>query len=62
MTILRTILPLAFLALLAAGCYAEAGAPAGGCGGGRWVEGHYGPRHVWHARHWGCPGDPVDVE
>jgi hypothetical protein len=35
-----------------------------GCAGGRWIEGHYGPRGRWHPGHWRCPGvvEAVEVE
>lgn len=34
----------------------------GGCPGGIWVEGHYGPRGRWHPAHWRCPGRPAVIE
>jgi hypothetical protein len=36
--------------------------PAGGCRGGYWIEGHYGPRGRWHPGHWRCPGVVERIE
>ena len=42
-------------------CYVRETRP-GGCPGGVWVEGHYGPRGRWHPAHWRCPGRPAVIE
>jgi len=42
-------------------CYVRETRP-GGCPGGVWVEGHYGPRGRWHPAHWRCPGHPAVIE
>jgi hypothetical protein len=34
----------------------------GGCPGGYFVGGHYGPRGRWHEGHWRCPGVVERVE
>jgi hypothetical protein len=33
-----------------------------GCGGGVWIQGHYGPGGRWHPAHWRCPGVVERIE
>jgi hypothetical protein len=59
MSVLRTLVPVAFIAISLSGCVVEARSevrPVPRCRGAEWIDGHYGPRGAWHRGHWRCPG------
>ena len=60
-TVRLLIAVLVALGLSQVSCYVRETRP-GGCPGGVWVEGHYGPRGRWHPPHARCPGRPAVIE
>jgi hypothetical protein len=65
MSTLRTLVVAVLASVALSGCVVEErtyAAPPPRCHGAAWVDGHYGPRGVWHAGHWRCPGVVEVVE
>jgi hypothetical protein len=55
MSMTKILVPVALVAAVLSGCVVqERTAARPGCPNAVWIEGHYGPRGVWHPAHWNC--------